>query len=455
MSQTASTNLVLPEPSQELIVSEPWTMDIYADDLMDELFADIDCILDSKGNLSKQIVQVEPHITHIAKLPPLVPPPTIISPIGDSEARKIAAQFNTVARNTNKTARTTKKKPRRKIWRNLRQILTVGAGLGLAIAAMNWAISNGLLNRLTSKSLQFALQERALEQKVLEAENLPPTQAEIKSDLVEYMLTALAIIERQQEEDVKDKASINNIARVYPRPTNQQATLAYVNQPVTNLPAPRIANKAKPLPTRTAKVKVVERIYIPVYRAPKPMRYAPPTVAQAPTALPPVNTASSEIAPKPSDDKPKKPAPVKVAKTKPPEKIAAFASIKEIKPVEVKTQPVNVRQAPELPKMKEPGTVIAPKPPAPSPVTSTVPVQQTVQQEQKVASVPVPAHILEGLLELGEQSAALFKVNGVTRRIQIGENIGGSGWTLVDVANGEAIIRRNGEVRSIFAGQKF
>jgi hypothetical protein len=62
---------------------------------------------------------------------------------------------------------------------------------------------------------------------------------------------------------------------------------------------------------------------------------------------------------------------------------------------------------------------------------------------------------LEGLLELGDKSAALFKIEGVTRRVDMGETIGSSGWTLVDVANGEAIIRRNGEVRSIYTGQKF
>jgi hypothetical protein len=65
-----------------------------------------------------------------------------------------------------------------------------------------------------------------------------------------------------------------------------------------------------------------------------------------------------------------------------------------------------------------------------------------------------PSYTLEGLLELGEKSAALFEFEGVTRRIHMGESIGNTGWILVDVANGEAIIRRNGEVRSIFAGQK-
>lgn len=439
MSKTASTNLVLPEPSEELIVSEPWTMETYADDLMDELFSDIDCILDGSGNLSSQIVQAQQQvIIHQAKLPQIVPPETIINPIQQVEQHRIEAQFDTVAKNNlPKTAKTIKK-PRRKIWRNLRQILTVSAGLGLAIAAINWAISNGFLNRLTSKSLQFALQEPTLQQKVLQAQSAP-TQAEIKSDLVDYMMGALTIIDKQQ--DMQNTASADNIARATPVPVNQ-ASLAYANQPTAKLQEPKIANNAKPLPSRST--RVVERIYIPVYQAPQPMRYAPPPVAQAP--LPPVTTASEEVAPKPSEDKAKKTAPAKVAKAKPPKEISAFASVREIKPLAVKTKPVNVRQAPEVPKMKQGSTV------APSQQTKAAPVQK---KENVVSSVPISSHVLEGLLELGEQSAALFKVNGITRRIQIGENIGASGWTLVDVANGEAIIRRNGEVRSIFAGQKF
>lgn len=447
MSKTASKNLVIPEASEELIVSEPWTMDTYADGLMDELFSDIDCILDRKGNLSKQIVQpTQQLILHQATPPQVVPPPTIVSPIQQTEQRRIEAQLNHVLRrNAPKTA---KVKTRRKIWHNLGQILKVGAGLGLAIAVGNWVISNGLLNRLTSKSLQFALQEPAFEQQVLkEAQSLKPavpTQTQIRTDLADYMLSALEIIDRQQ--DSQDRASANNIARVTPVPANQ-AALAYANQPVAkpvaNLPAPKIANNAKP---QTRNTRVVERIYIPVYQAPQPMRYAPPTIAQAPAPLPPVKTASSS-APKPSEDT-KKAAPVKVAKAKPSEK-TAFASIREIKPVAVKNKPVSVKQAPEIPKMKTETAI------APSPQVSAAPVEKPVEKEQKVASAPTPSHVLEGLLELGEQSAALFKVNGVSRRVQKGESIGASGWTLVDVANGEAIIRRNGEVRSIFAGQKF
>ena len=75
-----------------------------------------------------------------------------------------------------------------------------------------------------------------------------------------------------------------------------------------------------------------------------------------------------------------------------------------------------------------------------------------------MAPIPQPStvtHSLVGILELGDQSAALFQVNGVTRRVHLGEAIGSAGWMLVEVGNQEAIIRRNGEVRSIYIGQNF
>jgi Tfp pilus assembly protein PilP len=63
--------------------------------------------------------------------------------------------------------------------------------------------------------------------------------------------------------------------------------------------------------------------------------------------------------------------------------------------------------------------------------------------------------MLTGILELGDRSAALFEIEGMSRRFQVGETIGSSGWMLVDIVNQEAIVRRNGEVRSVFVGQKF
>jgi hypothetical protein len=68
---------------------------------------------------------------------------------------------------------------------------------------------------------------------------------------------------------------------------------------------------------------------------------------------------------------------------------------------------------------------------------------------------PVNTYVLVGVLELGDRSAALFEINGVPQRVYVGEIIGSSGWSVVSVNSKEAVIRRNGEVRSVYIGQQF
>lgn len=70
-------------------------------------------------------------------------------------------------------------------------------------------------------------------------------------------------------------------------------------------------------------------------------------------------------------------------------------------------------------------------------------------------ALPATVHKLVGILELGDRSAALFEIDGTPQRVYLGERIGGSGWSLVSVSNEEAVIRRNGEVRSIYISQQF
>ncbi|MGD1853414.1 MAG: hypothetical protein ACFB2W_04120 [Leptolyngbyaceae cyanobacterium] len=62
---------------------------------------------------------------------------------------------------------------------------------------------------------------------------------------------------------------------------------------------------------------------------------------------------------------------------------------------------------------------------------------------------------LVGILELGNRSAALFEIDGSSQRVYIGETVGGSGWSIVSIGNEEVVVRRNGEVRSIYIGQQF
>ncbi|MGD1861316.1 MAG: hypothetical protein ACFB0E_15275 [Leptolyngbyaceae cyanobacterium] len=86
---------------------------------------------------------------------------------------------------------------------------------------------------------------------------------------------------------------------------------------------------------------------------------------------------------------------------------------------------------------------------------STTPSPSTTASTGSNTAVASNSHALLGVLELGDRSAALFEIAGVPQRVYIGERIGNSGWSLVSVANEEAVVRRNGEVRTLYIGQEF
>ncbi len=429
MSQKASTHLIIPEPSDDLIASEPWSIETYADGLMDDLFTDIDQIFEETK-----------------KLPSQRTPPGYVS-VDTSQISQIVWAGKAVPQGSHNqvsalvvdnpaTRKVVRKRRLKKSQGWFSRLIFVTFTLGLAIAGITWVFNSGVF-RFSAKSWQTAIQKP-------QAVTQPPqpTKAEIEANLADYMLGALTAIERQE---VKNQNKPSQALLTAGTRTNQTA-LAYLRESAPgSLPAPRAANNTIPAPSRSS--RVVERIYIPVYQAPLPMRYAPPAIpgvanAQTLPPLPPQpqgNTATQQPSP-----------PVKTAAN------PQSTNPSKLKPVAVKSSPVAVSQAKQPPKLPSiPSTAVAPKPPAAAPAKPEPPEPKTPQKEIVSASVATSAHILTGLLENGEKSQALFKINGADRRIQVGENIGSSGWTLVDVANGEAIIRRNGEVRSIFAGQKF
>jgi hypothetical protein len=69
-------------------------------------------------------------------------------------------------------------------------------------------------------------------------------------------------------------------------------------------------------------------------------------------------------------------------------------------------------------------------------------------------AAPAPERTLKGILGNGDRSAVMFELNGVTKNYEKGEKIGNSGWVLIRVENGTAIVRRNGEVRTLSVGQR-
>jgi hypothetical protein len=93
---------------------------------------------------------------------------------------------------------------------------------------------------------------------------------------------------------------------------------------------------------------------------------------------------------------------------------------------------------------------VAPLPSVSAPANAPVAVRPPIP-----LSMPGIPKKLVGVLELGDRSAALIEINGVTQRYRIGESVGTSGWSLVEVSKDQAVLRRNGEVRSVFMGQNF
>ncbi len=67
-----------------------------------------------------------------------------------------------------------------------------------------------------------------------------------------------------------------------------------------------------------------------------------------------------------------------------------------------------------------------------------------------------PQRTMVGVLQGADpsKSVVLFEMNGVTQRYYIGESIGSSGWSLVEVSKQYATVRRNGQVRTLSTGQK-
>ncbi|AFZ02404.1 type II secretion system protein N [Calothrix sp. PCC 6303] len=446
MSTEANTHIAIQQPSEDFIVSEPWSIENYADGLMDELFADIDYILDPKGGLS--IPTIEPEFVRLqtVKMSPIVLPKTEVFPVsgstsvGKQQSKKVPLN-NATAYKKNSQSRP-KQSPKSHQW--FGRLLTLSLTIGVAITGVLFVKNSGLFNNFNYKSVQEAvLTAGSSGQSQPELTN----QVDIQADMVNYMLNSLAAIDRQQAKgNFRSGKTVPNGNNVIPA----SSPSSFNNAIASKLPPPLTANNSSPYTNRTAGV---ERVYvpIPVYNAPLPMRYAPPSIPGVRSPLPPIpgdsQTASNNL--RAPSIKTALNSATKVAKP-----LNVFAAVRPgLKSIDIQTKPITLRQpkAPTMPIV--PFRVVPPSLPV-----AAAPARQAVktQSAPEIASAPTaPNHTLEGVIESTnkQKSAALFKISGVSRRVEIGESIGASGWTLVEIANGEAVIRRNGEVRSIYAGQ--
>lgn len=346
MSQDVSNNLgtgqtVIPP-------SGLWSVETDADHLMNDLFSDLDEMLE-KGRKLPEESQAPEYVSLQSVIVPSInlPSPPKLEQESFSQQAQAGGNSAKVGTEIPKSKSPSEGgKPRS----YLDKILFVIACSSL-LAVVIWLISEERLKIPVAWNW---------------AQNPSELVSESDAEFIEYMERSLDVIDR--------KAQLEQPSSVATLPSN--------NTPAGNVPPPS-----------TQTPTVLERIYIPVY---------------------PANPSS-------------------------PESAATPASPEATSPSPAQPSPTTAQATPE------PSPI---PPPPPATVIPSVPVETAPPP-----SAPVVKHTLVGLLELGERSAALFNIDGVTQRIRIGEPIGGSGWTLVSVANQKAVIRRNGEVRSIFVGQ--
>lgn len=139
------------------------------------------------------------------------------------------------------------------------------------------------------------------------------------------------------------------------------------------------------------------------------------------------------------------------------------------------------QQVPPPPRVTQPPAVAPPSQSPPPVVTERVyipyyppqPFQGSAPQSQgprpeavRPSTVPAPAvptpvptpavtQVLQGVMALGDRSAALVAVDGVTQRVQVGDQLGARGWVLVKVAENSAVFEHQGAQRTVTVGQSF
>ena len=234
-----------------------------------------------------------------------------------------------------------------------------------------------------------------------------------KEDFLAYLQQSLDVISARQASEGQTLAAVIPVA-------NRTSTLP-TTVPNTN-PAPQ-SSVLPNLPgaaATSAAPNVIERVFVPVYQNAQAQLQA--------KAAPPL---PSVAVPNTQAQLPKVPVPAPVA---------AAAAIPPGAPATA---------APSVPIVPT-GVAQLPTPPPPVPVAISPANAAAVTD-----TTPTSAHVLVGVLNLGSRSAALFNIDGTSQRAYVGDRIGVSDWTLVSVNGQDVQVRRNGEVRSIYIGQRF
>lgn len=346
MSQDVVTNQMASDSLEASISSPIWSVEDYADKLMDELFEDVDRVVEGGTSLPTETTPSEIPASPTLAIPQMILASALIPRQGLTSQPVRSESESTLVETESAT---TKHHPFNQIFDKL---LLGAACASILVTILIWLGSQGKLGRFFPISNSSPTVTTPA----------PTTKELADAQFGQYVQKSLEVI-AQLENPGKQVAAVPTTA---PQPAGTLPTVpatGNLSQPLTRIPS------------------ALERIY------------TLPKIPQRPYNRPAPATA----------------------------------------PVPAAPRPVIVRPVVPMP-------TVAPAPVAIAPV---------------VPAAPAPKVTLQGVVEWGDRSAALFAIGGSTQRINLGEAIGASGWTLVKVSNKEAVIRRNGEVRSVYVGQEF
>ena len=401
MSLESASDPIAVRATVETVPAEAVAVESYADRLMDELFEGVDRAFEGSGPQP-----AEPMAPEFVALKSISVPQIVLSPLAP-EPQRGEKDVEAIARQV--ALETTKKQQSKQSFDRI----LLGAACGSLLLVLGlWLASRSGLVRLRTAP--------APETPAASSVTAPDTQ------FVEYVQRSLEAIEQKKP----------------PQPNPQLAGVPGVATPGT---LPSISISGAP-PATAGLSTAVNRIADALEQAgaqpgaPAPQVVVIPPPAQV-TVAPAAPVAGVPAAPAAPQTAAVSPSPTAPASGR------AIAAAGTRTPLAASENPSESPQPKILARETEPA-------PAPS-AQQSAPAPAPEQSAPAVSSAPTSAHTLVGILELGDRSAALFEVDGVARRIYVGESIGASGWTLAEIKNQEAVIRKGGDVRSVFVGQKF
>ena len=432
MLLTSSTDLPNSEAAENFGTKELCAIETYAEGLMNEIFADIDTILNDHNEQnfhSGSSEYIYNRNTALTRTDGSLSPKVKHS-LTSASLVKSSLKTDLVVNSSFRGAITTTERSQTS---GLDKLIYMGFGWSVAtlctLCLTNFALLNTANTQLNSSSQNTQTLGSVY------------VKSDPQLDLVNYMLSAFSLIEQQEKSNytttVKPRLTNVNFKpnNGVPLPSTQQQ----ITQPqIKASPLPIAANNLPPVPQVAISTNATNKKNIPVNQSPV-LRNQPQIKAS------PLPITSNNLPPVPQ--------------------VAIATNATNRKNIPVDQFPDSVYQQPtvSLVRIPQPSSSVVNNPPIKNVQPATKPkTKKTEVNSQplkdappKLATItPTVSVQLEGILESGDQSVALFNIDGSTRGVNLGENIGGTGWILIEISNGEAIIRRHGEKRSIYAGQR-